>query len=65
VKYIPEFRTRGSLVLGNGGLLGGYDITAKSIATIRTVSFLAKVIALFMFFILSFPVVYSYDKIIS
>ena len=25
MKYIPEFRTRGSLVLGNGGLLGGYD----------------------------------------
>lgn len=24
MKYIPEFRTRGSLVLGNGGLLGGY-----------------------------------------
>ena len=24
VKYIPEFWTRGSLALGNGGLLGGY-----------------------------------------
>ena len=32
MKYIPEFRTRGSLVLGNGGLLGGYSaITVSSI----------------------------------